>query len=286
MTPRNRSWLGAGFAAALAGAFPARAEDGPVCRPPPEPTDELICAAPKDAVGDLLRILEPLWENSGYGRPVRLYFLEEAVEANAVAMEPLKGPNKEDIAKIGVTMGMWHMMRSDDERAFVLAHEMSHLVALDVSHILKLAEELVPVWIESPEAKKTWKRLSAQKLSDEKKTERLVDRFNQAVMNPEKRKVESYADINAMNLMRLAGYDVGAAVAFLERIRRHYPEQDVLDINSDHPAVSRRIEVAEGMLTGYTAGNLTEEHPDASGIRTGKKKGVDSKAAHRATKRF
>lgn len=271
---------------ALVGAFPAGAEDGPTCRPPPEPTDELICAAPKDAVGDLLRILEPLWEASGYAKPVRLYFLEEVVEPNAVAMEPLKGPNKENIAKIGVTMGIWHMMRSDDERAFVLAHEMSHLAALDISHILRLAEELVPVWIESPEGKKTSERLSAQQLTEEEITERLVQRFNQAIMNPAKREVESYADVNAMNLMRLAGYDVGAAVAFLERVRQHYPEQDVLDINSDHPAVSRRIELAEGMLTGYTAGSLTEDHPDASGIRSGKKKGVNPKAVHRPAQRF
>ena len=66
----KRSLYGACLAAAIAAAIPARADDGPVCRPPPEPTDPLICAEPENAVGDLLRILQPLWEASGYGKPV------------------------------------------------------------------------------------------------------------------------------------------------------------------------------------------------------------------------
>lgn len=81
---------------------------------------------------------------------------------------------------IMITSGFEPLLESDDELAFILAHEMSHVLAKD--H-LRTVPELAGV-----------KGMPSGQLS------------------------EMYADINAVNYVKKAGYDPGASLKVLRRI--------------------------------------------------------------------
>jgi Zn-dependent protease with chaperone function len=234
------------------GAAPAYAEfdpAAPTCDTAEDPAQGApICRHSNNPQQDLLNILRPLWNASGYGKNVKVYFLDSVHEPNAVAMAPNVKPNTEDVAKIGVTVGIWDIVQSDSEMAFVLAHELSHIVGKDIEYLQGIVPDLFNPWYE---------KLSPQEQAAG--SEALAARFGQIIMNPRKQKVEQEADINALNLIRLvnasgeAEFDINGAITFLQRMGHEFPEHNVLTINSDHPTADQRIHAAEGVqLHFYT----------------------------------
>lgn len=235
-----------------------------------------VCRYSKNPLADIERVFKPLWLASGYGKKVKLFYMDSVLEPNAVAIGPGVPPNRENIPKIAVSAGMWDLVQSDSELAFVLAHEMSHLANLDGEYLVKTLPKLVDPWMSSPRGKKIQDEIYAREdLTEDQKTSEVVRRFQQLVVNPRKTEVEQMADVNALNLLAITDadadgapdYDLDAAISFLNRVKEFHPEHDKIDLNSDHPAVSERIRQAEGIRI-FQVGAAYFPHADASGTTT------------------
>jgi len=252
---------------------------GESCEAPALPDGGPVCRHSEDPVKHLLRVLEPLWKASRYGQPVNVYFLNSVFIPNAVAMAPNIPPNKENIAKIGLTVGMWDIIQNDDELAFVLAHELAHLVAGDGEYVSGLVQPLFKRWEKTKDYQKTMARLTAdENISTDQAATELAKRFARLYMNPKKRDVEKNADINAMNLLAITDsdndgepdFDISAVFSFLDRVKQELPEEDVLTLDSDHPTVTQRETTLEGVRLFLVGAAYFEE--------TGPKKSTRPKA--------
>jgi predicted Zn-dependent protease len=249
-----------------------------------------VCRHSKNPLGDIQRVFEPLWQASGYGKRVKLFFLEQVHEPNAFALAPGVKPNNEPIPKVVVSVGMWDLIQSDDELAFVLAHEMGHLANLDGEHLVKTLPKLVDPWMNSPRGKKIQDEIYAREdLTEDQKSSLVVEKFKQLVINPRKTAIEQMADVNALNLLAITTdadgnpvYDMDAAISFLNRVKEYHPEHDKVDPSNDHPVVSERIKQAEDIRIGYYALGAPAPKSATALDRVGQKsKGRVRKAAAR-----
>jgi predicted Zn-dependent protease len=160
--------------------------------------------------------------------------------------------------KVAVFTGLLAFIRSDDELATVLGHEMAHALAHHASERLALnpadAEAL---------------RAAGGRLSDVDEPRRrsllgLLDAGAALESLSYNRFQESEADHIGVFLMTFAGYDPEAALAFWERMREASSGSIRLpEIVSNHPADARRlaqlrgwVPLAEGGKRAYDRGEI------------------------------
>ncbi len=156
------------------------------------------------------------------GEPVKIDFeIQESRDVNAGAT----------VRKIVVTTGMMRFLKSDDELAVVLGHEIAHIVK---GHIEKSIISNIPVIIGSQMAE------SAMPGSG-----KIVEMGGSIFTQKFSRDMEREADYFGIQYAYKAGYDVMAGVKIWERFAIELPESQRAGIFSSHPSSTERLVRAE-----------------------------------------
>ena len=163
--------------------------------------------------------------------------------------------------KVIVFGGLLGFVRSDDELATVMGHEMAHALAHHASE--RIARN--PADFQALRA--VGGRLGKLDVSRRQSILHVLDAGTALEGLSYNRFQETEADHIGVFLMTFAGYDPHAAIAFWERMREasagriHLPE-----ILSDHPADARRlaqlqewVPLAEGAKRAYEQGQIAPE---------------------------
>jgi predicted Zn-dependent protease len=163
--------------------------------------------------------------------------------------------------KVGVFTGLLRFVRSDDELATVLGHEMAHALAHHASERLAMnpADALA--------LRAAGGRLRSLDEPRRRSIIGLLDAGASLESLSYNRFQESEADHIGVFLMTFAGYDPEAALAFWERMREASAGSLRLpEILSDHPADARRIAqlrawvpLAVGAKRAYDLGQVAPE---------------------------
>lgn len=145
-----------------------------------------------------------------------------------------KSPNAFCIpgGNIYVTSGLLNFVRSDDELAFVIAHELAHadgkhvIVQMERNQKLSLAALAVAIASRGAGAAILLSNVAAI-----------------AVANAYSRDLEQEADINGATIAEKAGYDLVAGVTVMESLAAEELKQPWIDpgVYLDHPKIADRI---------------------------------------------
>ena len=152
-------------------------------------------------------------------------YLLEGKEVNAFAL-----PN----GNIFVFKGLLDFVKSDDELAAVLGHEMAHVILrhgaekVSLAIVNRLTENIL---------------LNAVKPNHRALAARLYSLgVNVAFLLPYSRRQEKEADIVGLLIAMRAGYNPDGAVKLWEKMVRKFEEREPPEWLSDHPASKHRLE--------------------------------------------
>ncbi|MBI2363157.1 MAG: M48 family metalloprotease [Elusimicrobia bacterium] len=167
---------------------------------------------PKAAVEKVFkRLLEhsgydaPAWLKKENRGPTQLVYVDKhhAIEGSpAVALAAGVGPNKQHHAVVAATYGLLDIVRTDDEMAAILGHEVSHLV---LEHPQKMLAERMKAFDEWS-ARQDWDAFPSNDAALSAFTREHKGRFEKT-----QRALEAEADQYGQELAGLAGYDMKAA---------------------------------------------------------------------------
>ena len=135
--------------------------------------------------------------------------------------------------RIYVTSGMMNFVKSDDELAAIVAHELVHS---DKNHILRQAAR---------NQKLTIGALLIAVASKGKGPAMLLANLAQvAIMNAYSKDFEREADLGGLHILVKAGYAPSASVTVLERLKMEQLKRPYVDpgIYMDHPKTEERID--------------------------------------------
>jgi predicted Zn-dependent protease len=169
--------------------------------------------------------------------------------------------------KVAVFSGLLEFIRSDDELATVLGHEMAHA-------LVHRANERIAMFPEQLDAL----RASGFRLSSLDETRRrtilgLLDAGADLQSLSYNRFQESEADHIGIFLMTFAGYEPDAALSYWDRMRRAFSGRGrMLEILSDHPTDERRlaqllewVPIAKAAKQAYDKGLVAPESVHRTG---------------------
>lgn len=147
----------------------------------------------------------PQWLKKENRGPTQLVYTDKthAIEGSpAVALAAGVGPNKQHHAIVAATYGLLDIVRSEDEMAAILGHEVSHLV---LEHPQKMLAERMKAFDEWS-ARQDWDAFPSNDAALAAFT-----RENKARFERTQRGLEAEADQYGQELAGLAGYDMKAA---------------------------------------------------------------------------
>ena len=179
---------------------------------------------------DLERVCSRL--SQAAGRPVEVV-IEQNNDLNAWASSD---------GRLGVTSGMLEALEEEDELAFVIAHEVSHLQG--GHHLRQRTQASLGGLLGT---------LAAKALGGKEKAVKLGVEIGAGLLaSSESRQDEYEADKNALILIQKAGYRPEAAVAVLKRLQSRYGNGDakvpVIGWFASHPDTGNRIKRLEALL--------------------------------------
>ncbi len=160
---------------------------------------------------------------------------EEEDEPNAFALPG--GP-------VYVTKSIFKLIHSDDELAAVLAHEVGHVVA---KHTVKRIQGAIGL--------QALQILVAGTRAADARTQQGLDLSFASLLTEYSQQDELQADHLGARYMKLAGYNPGAAIAFMERLRDYTFKQPMRRYSyfRTHPYFADRIRLlrqqSEGRIT-------------------------------------
>lgn len=155
-------------------------------------------------------------------------------------------------AYILVTRGLLRCAQNEDELAAILAHEIGHVQRRHAVDAIKNARGS-DVWktalVEFGKAGTHGKNYSEvfNMLSAG-----IGDMLKTVMVNGYSREQEAGADADAIEIMRLAGYDPNAMVSMLQRMKVQL-KHDAHDFNSTHPSPDERIASVKKAIGGQVA---------------------------------
>lgn len=179
---------------------------------------------------DLERVCSRL--SQAAGRPVEVV-IEQNNDLNAWASGD---------GRLGVTSGMLAALEEEDELAFVIAHEVSHLQG---GHHLRQRNQASLGGLLGA--------LAAKALGGKEKAVKLGVELGAGLLaGSESRQDEYEADKNALILVQKAGFRPEAAVAVLKRLQSRYGNGDakvpVIGWFASHPDTGNRVKRLEALL--------------------------------------
>jgi predicted Zn-dependent protease len=136
--------------------------------------------------------------------------------------------------KLSITTGLLQFAGTDDELAFVLAHEMAHAV---LKHPRRLR------WYGLLQLLATAAVMAAAGEAGDAALAGAGVFFGTAIAGtlPAMRRMEAEADALALDIMRRAGFDTAAAAGFWRRYARVRPHRPLPRWLSAHPSDAQRI---------------------------------------------
>ena len=202
------------------------------CTTVPAPFGETPPQASQKQVRRLLRVSErllPLFPES-----LCEYF----------ALKPSWKPNAtmRRSGTIEITTALMELCQSDDQLAFVMAHELAHESARHARRQLRclwlqvIAATAAAAVVEKSGSSGTDAALAAGGIF---LTSTMLGTL------PAMRRMEHEADLAALEAIRRAGYDPVAATAFWKRYASARPARETPEWRSNHPADATRIRVLE-----------------------------------------
>jgi predicted Zn-dependent protease len=154
-----------------------------------------------------------------------------------------------------IGQGLLDLAQSDDERAYIIAHELAHI---DESHPMKTFESSQKVGIfrkiggYATSIGFAFVPAGAFHPAVSFATQNSIAMFNQAasdiINKGYKRSFEIAADKKAVEFMQTSGYDPQAALAVLTKLE-HASKVSPGGLLSDHPAYGHRIEDIKKILS-------------------------------------
>lgn len=174
----------------------------------------------------------------------------KVVEDNAVDASATSGT-------ITVTTGMLRFLRSDDELAFVLGHELAHITELHTLGRVGLTVPTVVLGVLAGVVIPGSQRLVANLI------ETLTANLIRGALTEVDRDMEREADIFGLLYAHSAGYDPRAGSEVLERFAVELPSSMTASFFAMHPPSTERLirlqKITDALLSGVPASVILEQ---------------------------
>lgn len=160
-----------------------------------------------------------------------------------------------------VTWGMLEFVKSDDELAAVLSHELGHHTQ---GHIVKgVASSIATMAI----------AIAAGIASGSSQAGNAAGTLSQSLMNHYNQSQELEADTVGLRYAALAGYNPAAAIELFERLAVGVPQTLIAEFSSSHPSSPERMVTARKVVDSLIAGGVYVPNAQAAAMVTSPQEG-------------